>query len=138
MTAAREGAPLGASASETLRAAVLAALRDIGVTRVFDGAAPRAAVPFALLRELAATDWGSKTHAGRELRVGVTIRDEGLSGARAERLGAAAEAALLALPAALGAWQVVSVAPARFALVAEPPARWAALVDVRVRMLALG
>jgi hypothetical protein len=123
------------SANAALRAAALAALRDIGVTRVFDGTAPRAAVPYALLRELAATDWGSKTFDGRELRLGVTIRDEGESGARAERLAAAAEAALLALPARAGAWQVVSVAPVRLALVAEAPARWAALVDVRVRML---
>ncbi|WP_277981956.1 tail completion protein gp17 [Sphingomonas phyllosphaerae] len=126
------------SASEALRAAALAALRDIAVTRVFDGTAPRAAVPYALLRELAATDWGSKTHDGRELRLGVTIRDEGESGARAERLAAAAEAALLALPPLAGAWQVVSVAPVRLALVAEAPARWTALVDVRVRMLRTG
>ncbi|MBW6528774.1 DUF3168 domain-containing protein [Sphingomonas sp. RHCKR7] len=122
-------------ASAALRAAALAALRGIGVTRVFDGTAPRAAVPYALLRELAATDWGCTTHDGRELRLGVTIRDEGESGARAERLAAAAEAALLALPPLAAAWQVVSVAPLRLALVAEAPARWAALVDVRVRML---
>ncbi len=132
MSAAAEGA------TAALRAAALAALRAIGVTRVFDGTAPRAAVPYALLRELAATDWGSKTHDGRELRLGVTIRDEGESGARAERLAAAAEAALLALPPLAGTWQVVSVAPVRLALVAEAPARWAALVDVRVRMLRAG
>ncbi|MEH3046229.1 tail completion protein gp17 [Sphingomonas adhaesiva] len=122
-----------------LRAAILARLRGdpaVAAQRVVEGAAARAAaVPFVVLRDVAATDWGTKDRGGREVRVSVAVRDEGESGARAAAIGAAVEASLLGLPSALGGWRVVTVVPVRNALLHEGGQRWAALVDVRVRML---
>ncbi len=119
-----------------MRAGVLARLRErVAVTRVFEGAGARGTVPFLALREWSESDWGTKDRAGRELRIGVVVRDEGESGARAVALGAAAEAALLSLPGEAG-WRVVTVVPVRSALLNEGAGRWAALVDVRVRMMA--
>lgn len=127
------------SAGGVVRAAVLARLRSdpaVASHRVVEGAAARvAAVPFVVLRDVAITDWSTKDRAGRELRVSLAVRDEGESGVRAEAIGAAAEAALLALPGSLDGWRVVTATPVRNAVLHEGGQRWAALVDVRIRML---
>ncbi|KQN90944.1 hypothetical protein ASE95_11730 [Sphingomonas sp. Leaf231] len=123
-----------------VRAAVLARLRaQVAVTRVFEGAAAKGTVPFLTLREWSAGDWGTKDRAGRELRIGVAVRDEGESGARAVALAAEAEAALLSLPSVSG-WRVVTAVPVRNVLLNEGQtgrgtARWVVLVDVRVRIM---
>jgi hypothetical protein len=119
-----------------MRAAVLARLRErVAVTRVFEGAGAQGTVPFLTLRDWSTGDWGTKDRAGRELRIGVAVRDAGESGARAEALAAAAEAALLSLPSVPG-WRVVTAVPVRSVLLSEGAGRWAALVDVRVRIMA--
>lgn len=127
------------SALAAVRAAALVRLRGeaaLTVNRVWDGADGRGTVPYAVLRDVIASDWGTKDRAGREVRVGVTIRDEGEAPARATALAAAAEAALLDLPRGLTGWRVASVVPVRSAVLAEGQGRWAALIDVRVRVLA--
>ncbi|KTT76389.1 tail completion protein gp17 [Sphingomonas endophytica] len=119
-----------------MRAVVLARLRErVAVTRVFESAAAKGTVPFLTLREWSAGDWGTKDRAGRELRIGVAVRDEGESGARALTLAAEAEAALLSLAGVVAGWRIVTVVPARNVLLPDGAGRWAALVDVRVRML---
>ncbi|WP_335309929.1 tail completion protein gp17 [Sphingomonas phyllosphaerae] len=119
-----------------MRAAVLAQLRErVAVTRVFESAAEKGTVPFLTLREWSESDWGTKDRAGRELRIGVAVRDAGESGARAVALAAEAQAALLSLPGVAG-WRVVTAVPVRSVLVSESAGRWTALVDVRVRIMA--
>ncbi|WP_156026058.1 tail completion protein gp17 [Sphingomonas phyllosphaerae] len=111
-----------------MRAAVLARLREkVAVTRVFESAAEKGTVPFLTLREWSEIDWGTKDRAGRELRIGVAVRDAGESGARAVALAADAQAALLSLPGVLG-WRVVTAVPLRNVLVSESAGRWSALV----------
>ena len=105
------------------------------LNRVGDGPAAKATVPFAVLGDAIATDWGTKDMAGRELRVSLTIRDAGDSSARVQALAAGAEAAVAALAPDLDGWRVVSVALVRSAVLAEAPGRWAAAIDWRVRML---
>jgi hypothetical protein len=119
-----------------MRAAVLAQLRaHVAVTRVFESAAEKGTVPFLTLREWSESDWGTKDRAGRELRIGVAVRDAGESGVRAVALAAEAQAALLSVPGIAG-WRVVTAVPVRSALVSEGAGRWSALVDVRVRIMA--
>lgn len=119
-----------------MRAAVLARLRaQVAVTRVFESAAEKGTVPFLTLREWSESDWGTKDRAGRELRIGVAVRDAGEGGARAATLAAEAQAALLSLPGVAG-WRVVTAVPMRNALLSESAGRWSALVDVRVRIMA--
>lgn len=136
-SASGNGSGSGAgNALAVVRDAALARLRaEVAVTRVFEGAGARGTVPFLTLRELSAGDWGTKDAAGREVRVGIAVRDEGDSGARAQALAASAEAALLALPRAIAGWRIVTVAPVRNAVLGEGAGRWVALVDVRVRMM---
>ena len=129
------------SAVVAVRGAALARLRaGLAVNRVWDGADGRGTAPYAVLRDVVAVDWGTKDRAGREVRVGVTVRDEGETPARCETLAAAAEAALLDLPRELSSegagWRVASVVPVRCAVLGEGQGRWAGVVDVRVRVLA--
>lgn len=128
------------SAIAAVRAAALARLRgdaSVAVNRVWDGADRRGSVPYAVLRDVIASDWGTKDRDGREIRVGVTVRDEGESPARATQLADAVEAALLTLPREFGGWRVASVVPVRSAVLSEAQGRWVALVDVRVRVMAV-
>lgn len=125
------------AAVSAVRAGVLAALRaapELEVTRVVEGVT-KATPPFVQLRDVGASDWGTKDRAGRELRVGVTVRDVADLPGRVEALAAAAEAALLALPRVLGRWRVASVVLTRSLVLSEGERRWAVLVDVRVRVL---
>jgi hypothetical protein len=127
------------SAGAVLRAALLARLRDdpaVAVTRVVEGASARGTVPFASLRDLGATDWGTKDRAGREVRIAVTVRDDGETPVRAEAIAGAAEAAVLAMPRELPGWRVASAVTVRTMVSAQGEGRWAAQVDFRVRMLA--
>lgn len=127
------------SALAAVRAAALAALRAdpaVAVNRVIDGADARGSPPYAVLRDVTAIDWGTKDRAGRELRIGVTVRDASETAARAEELAGAVETSLLALPRDLPGWRIASLVPVRCAVLAEGEGRWAALIDVRVRVLA--
>lgn len=127
------------SAAAVLRTALLDVLRDdlgSALNRLGDGPGVKASVPYAVLGDAIATDWGTKDAAGRELRVSLAIRDAGDTSARVQALAGAAEVAVLGLPAELGGWRVVSVALVRSAVLAEASGRWAAAIDWRVRMLA--
>ncbi|MEN2786485.1 DUF3168 domain-containing protein [Sphingomonas qilianensis] len=130
------------SAESVLQAAVLTVLRgDAGLTAglngVFEGPAVRASLPFAELGELLAVDWGTKTAAGRELRIAVTVRGAGDTGAAVAALAGAVGAAIERLPRDLSGWRVASVVLLRTRLLRGGPGAWAAVVEYRVRMLAV-
>lgn len=127
------------SAAAVLRAAALTQLRSaIGTqaNRVFDGPGAVATPPHVELREATASDWGTKDRVGREVRIGVAVRDAGDTPARCQALADAVEGALEALPRDLPGWRIASVVPVRAVLLPEGAGRWAALIDVRFRMLA--
>lgn len=129
------------SAEGVLQAALLAGLRgdavlSAGLNGVFEGPAVKASTPYAELGDLLSVDWGTKTHAGRELRVGVTVRDAAETGVRVQWLAEAAGAAIERLPRDLDGWRVASVALVRTRVLRGPPGRWSAVVEYRVRMMA--
>jgi hypothetical protein len=127
-------------AEAAVRAGVLAVLADDAtlaeeLTGVFDGPGVRASAPFAEVGEALSSDWGTKDVRGREVRVGVLIRD---LAERPVRLGAlvdAAQRAVEALPRDLDGWRVASVAFLRARTAAEGPGRWLAVLEWRVRVL---
>lgn len=126
-------------AAATLRNAVLAQLRaalGTRVNRVWDGVATSATTPYLQLRDVTATDWGTKDRAGREVRLGVTVRDAGDDAARCHALAGEVETAIEAMMRDLPGWRVASIALVRSTMLAERDAGWAALVDYRFRMLA--
>jgi hypothetical protein len=130
------------SAESVLQAALLAALRGdatlaAGLNGVFEGAAVKASLPFAELGEVLAVDWGTKTAAGREIRVAVTVRGAGDTGAAVSALAGMVGTVIEAVPRDLAGWRVASVVLLRTRLLRGGPGAWAAVVEYRVRMLAV-
>jgi len=127
------------SASEALQAALVEALRAGTGLAVYDSPPAQAVFPYALVECGPETDWGHKTGKGRELRVGVTVRDAGERPVRLLALMDDVEASLEAAPAAEG-WQVVTFAWLRSRSVREGrapgPVEWTGVAEYRARMLA--
>lgn len=130
------------SAESVLQSALLVALHgdarlSAGLNGVFEGPAVKASPPFAELDEMLAVDWGTKTAAGRELRIGVTLRDAAETGARLQGLAEAAGAAIEAIPRDLDGWRVASLVFVRSRVLRGPPGKWTAVVEYRLRMMAV-
>lgn len=125
------------SADSALQAAVLAAVRDIaGLNGVYLGPPVKATPPYAELGDLLSIDWGVKDRAGRELRVGVTVRDAAETSGRAQELAGLVGAAIEGLPRDLDGWSVASVVMVRARTSGGAASRWAASVEYRIRVLA--
>ena len=122
-------------AGEALAEALAAALNGIGLAGVHEEGPVQASFPYAAVDCGLESDWGHKTGEGRELRVILTLRDRAERPVRLRRLAAAAEAAALALPRAVGGWDLVGFVPLRSRLQREPGGRWAAAIELRARML---
>ena len=123
-------------AGETLAAAARAALDAIeGLNSVYDGPPLQAAFPYARVDAGPEGDWSHKSGEGRELRLAVTIRDQGERPGRLRMLMGRAEAAIAALDADLGEWRLVTLVFLRSQMLREPGAAWAGAIDWRARML---
>lgn len=124
------------TASSALIAAAIAALKDVpGLSGAHEQAPFQAAVPSATVGVGMETDWGHKSGAGRELRLSVTLRDEGESPARLRALSGAAQAALEGIETD-GGWRLVTLVFVRSIFAAQAPGKWTAGLDYRARMLA--
>ena len=120
------------SAGGCLQAAVVSRLGSIeAVTGVFDGPPARAPFPYVVVDAGTESDWSHKSGAGREVQVAVTVWDD------RPALADAVEAAV-AGTSALDGWQLVSMRLVRRRTVRDVAGPWAAAVDFRARMLALG
>lgn len=125
------------SASQSLVAAARDALGQVaGLTGIHEAMPLQAAPPHAIVEAGLESDWSHKSGAGRELRLTVSLRDEGERPARLRTLAAEAEAALDGLSTE-GGWQLVTLAFVRGMTVPEKPGRWLLTLDYRARMLAL-
>lgn len=106
------------------------------LTGVFDGPPPRAAFPYIAIADGLVTDWSTKTETGREVRLALTIWDDGEQPARLHELMGHVEDALAALPDSAGDWRIVSNVFLRSMIARDPAGPWAGLVEQRVRLLA--
>ena len=130
------------SAMHTLQAAAVAALTAHPVlanalTGVYDGPPPRAAFPYVAINDGIASDWSTKTDAGREIRLALTVWDDGESTTRLSNLMSHVEDAVLAIPRDLPNWRIASLMFLRSMVVRDPAGPWAGLVEYRVRLLAI-
>lgn len=124
------------SASEALVAAATAALGEVaGLNGTHDGPPIQAAFPYALIDAGPESDWSHKSGTGRELRLAVTIRDQGERPARLRALMRAVDDAIGALDGELAGWRLVTMVFLRSRMLREPGAAWAAAIDYRARML---
>ena len=122
------------SALEAVQAA-LVTLFD-AIAPVYDGAPPRAAFPYILISDSPVTDWSTKTERGREIRLALTIWDDGEEAESLRTLMIAVEAAMDGFPRDLPGWRVASLVFLRSLISREPGAPSAALIEYRVRVLA--
>jgi len=128
-------------AMQVLQAAMVSALaahpvlRDI-LTGVYDGPPPRAALPYIAINDGLTTDWSTKTATGREVRLALTLWDDGEEPTRLVRLMGHAEDAMAALARDLPGWRIAGLVFVRSMVVRDPTGPWAGLVEHRVRMLA--
>ncbi|HLL59542.1 MAG TPA: DUF3168 domain-containing protein [Allosphingosinicella sp.] len=124
------------SAGQQLQAAAIAALRVApGIGGVYDGPPLHAAFPFAVVDVGPESEWGHKSGSGREVRLAVTVRDEGERPARLHALMAEAEAAMEGLTSPTG-WSMVTMRFVRSRIVRDPKGTWTGVIEYRARMLA--
>jgi Protein of unknown function (DUF3168) len=123
------------NALEAVQAALVTLLD--GIAPVYDGAPPRAAFPYIMISDSPVSDWSTKTERGREIRLALTIWDDGEVGESLRTLMIAVEAAMDAFPRNLPGWRVASLVFLRSLVNREPDAPSAALIEYRVRMIAL-
>ena len=125
------------TAGAELQAAAIAALQAVAeLGRVYDGQPVQAAVPYAVVEPGAEADWGHKSGAGREVRLAVTIKDEGERPARLRRLMSEVEAALASVTAVAG-WQLVTMRFLSSRVAKDRQGGWIGLVEFRARLLAI-
>jgi hypothetical protein len=125
------------SAGVELQAAAIAALQGVAeLGAVHDGQPLQAVVPYAVVEAGPETDWGHKSGAGREVRLAVTLRDEGERPARLRRLMAEVETMVSGLATVAG-WQLVTMRFLSSRVARDRQSGWIGLVEFRARLLAL-
>jgi len=116
--------------------ALVAALATLEGVGVFDGPPARAAYPYVAIDGGFSTDWSTKTAAGREHRIAVTLWDDGRSAARLHALMAEVGSAIEAMPRALEGCRVASLVFLRSRVTRDAAGPWAGIVEYRVRVMA--
>ena len=106
------------------------------LTGIYDGPPPRAAFPYLSVADGLVTDWSTKTEAGREIRLALTLWDDGEEASRLHTLMGHVEDAVAAMARDLPGWRVASNVFLRSLVVRDAAGPWAGLVDFRVRVLA--
>jgi Protein of unknown function (DUF3168) len=122
--------------------AVVAALQNsvpvmAAATGVYDGPPARAAFPYVSIGDGLTSDWSSKTALGREIRVALTVWDDGEEPARLHGLMSDVEEAVAGIERDLDGWRVASVVFLRSFIARTPGGPWAGLVEYRVRVMAV-
>ena len=125
-----------------IRAAIIALLRadtalNAQVNRIYDGTPDKASPPMVVVGEGIGTDWATKDRPGRELRIGIIIEDNLETHARIGSIMPLVDAAMLGLAGTVGAWRVGSLVMTRSRLLRTGAGRWNAVMDYRIRVLAL-
>jgi hypothetical protein len=110
------------------------ALNTAGVL-VYDGVPERQAFPYIAVSDGALTDWSTKTELGRDVRLALTLWDDGEAADRTHALMGAMTEAMAALPATIPGWQIVTCIFIRSLIVRAADGAWAGLVEHRVRLL---
>lgn len=106
------------------------------INRVYDGVPAKSSTPTIAVSECSGSDWGSKDHDGRELRLGITISDQTETATRIGQIMPLVEAAVRRVGIALvGNWSIGSVVLVRSRIVPQSDGRWSAIMDYRLRAL---
>lgn len=124
------------SAEGVLHAVVTSAIGAVaGLNRTDPGRPVKATPPCAEVGAIAASDWGTKDRAGREVRLSVVVRDLAERADRLHVLSGAVQAAIEAMPRVSGGWRIVSLAFVKSRIASEKAGNWVSSVEYRARML---
>jgi Protein of unknown function (DUF3168) len=113
--------------------AALVVLLD-GIAPVYDGVPPRAPFPYIVISDSPVTDWSTKTEKGREIRLALTLWDDGEVAENLRTLMIAVETAMEGFPRNLPGWRVASLIFLRSLVSRTPGEPSAALLEYRVRI----
>ena len=105
------------------------------VSGIFDGVPAGACFPYVAMAESPCVDWSHKSGRGREIRLAVTVWDDGARAGRLHGLMREVETALEGMAMVLDGWRVVSSRFLRSRVVRDADGPWAGLVEYRVRVL---
>lgn len=130
MSAAVMAVQKGAVAAMRAHAPLAAA-----VSGIFDGPPAGVCFPYVAMADSPCVDWSHKNGRGREIRLAVTVWDDGRSPARLHGLMRDVEAAMEGMAVELEGWRVVSLQFLRSRVVRDADGPWAGLVEYRVRVL---
>lgn len=125
-----------------VQAALLAALHahpvlSATLTGLYDDPPPRAAFPYVAIADCLSSDWSTKTETGREIRLALTVWDDGDRPARLHELMGHVEDAVAALPDIIDRWRIASCVFLRSMIARDPAGPWAGMVEHRIRVLAI-
>ncbi len=128
-------------ANLVLQAAAITALQThpalaATLSGIYDGSPARAVFPYISVANGLSTDWGTKTQLGREIRLALTVWDDGDEPTRLQQLAGHVEDAIAALPRDLPGWGIASCVFLRQLVLRDAAGPWAALVEYRIRLLA--
>ncbi len=129
-------------AAVILQKAVVAALEahpvlSDSIKGVYDGPPPYASFPYISIDDGQISDWSTKTFIGREVRLALTIWDDGDEASLLHQLMGHVEDAIAALPRDLQGWRIASNIFLRQLIARDAAGPWAGLVEFRIRMLAV-
>lgn len=130
------------NADSDIRAALVSLLRadsalNAQVNRVYDGTPAKASPPMLVVGDCIGSDWATKDKAGRELRLGLQVEDDRETPSRISAIMPLVDAAVQGLSGTIGAWHVGSLVMIRSRLVRGNAGRWVAVMDYRIRVLAV-
>jgi Protein of unknown function (DUF3168) len=108
----------------------------LALTGVYDGPPPRAGFPYILVGDGVSSDWSTKTAIGREIRLALTVWDDGEEATRLHTLIGHVEDAIAGVARDVPGWRVASLVFLRSMIVRDAAGPWAGLVEYRIRVLA--
>ena len=128
-------------AVQAIQIAAIAALQSHPVlaqslTGIYDGPPVRVAYPYISLAGSLSTDWSTKTAIGREIRLAITVWDDGEEASRLHNLMSHTEEAIAAMPRDLPGWRTASNVFLRSLVARDAAGPWAGLLEHRIRILA--
>ncbi len=127
-------------AVQKLQAAAIAALQAhpalaLALSGVYDGPPARVAYPYVSVGDSLSSDWSTKTATGREIRLALTVWDDGEEPTRLHTLIGHVEDAIAGVARDVPGWRIASLVFLRSLITRDAAGPWAGLVEYRVRIL---
>ena len=104
---------------------------------VYDGVPPLSPFPYISIADGLVSDWSTKTAVGREVRLALTVWDDGEDATQLHSFMGHVEEAVAAMARDLPGWRIASTVFLRSLIARDPAGPWAGLVEHKVRVMAV-